>query len=84
MTPPQRGSRQAVRVPPISYDSRDYESIRDDMVRAIPFYTEEWTDHNPTDFGIVLIELLAFVADCLHYYIDRAAAEAFLPTALKR
>lgn len=74
----------AVRVPPIDYTSRDYEAIRDDMVRAIPFYTEEWTDHNPTDFGIVLIELLAYVADGLHYYIDRAAAEAFLPTAIKR
>jgi hypothetical protein len=74
----------ALKLPPIDYSSRDYEAIRDDMVRAIPFYTEEWTDHNPTDFGIVLIELLAFVADGLHYYIDRAAAEAFLPTAIKR
>jgi len=74
----------AVKVPPIDYTSRDYEAVRDDMIRAIPFYTDEWTDHNPTDFGIVLVELLAFVADVLHYYIDRAAAEAFLPTAIKR
>lgn len=72
------------KIPPIDYTSRDYEAVRDDMVRAIPFYTEEWTDHNPTDFGIVLIELLAFVADTLHYYIDRSAAEAFLPTAIQR
>ncbi|MBI3726038.1 hypothetical protein HY251_19080, partial [bacterium] len=54
------------------------------MIRAIPFFTPEWTDHNPTDFGIVLVELLAFVADVLHYYVDRAAAEAFLPTAIQR
>jgi hypothetical protein len=49
-----------------------------------PLNTEEWTDHNPTDFRIVLVELLAYVADLLPYCIDRVAAEAFLPTANKR
>lgn len=69
---------------PISYDSRDYESIIRDLLRAIPFKTPDWTDHNASDQGIVLLELLAFVADVLHYYIDRAAGEAFLATALRR
>ena len=42
------------------------------------------TDFNPSDFGIVLLELLAFMGDNVHYYIDRMAAESFLPTALTR
>jgi hypothetical protein len=72
------------RVPPIDYTSRDFESISQDMVRTIPFFAPEWTDHNITDFGIVLQRLTAFVADVLHFYIDRAANEAFLPTAITR
>ena len=72
------------RVPPIDYTSRDFESISQDMVRTIPFFAPEWTDHNLSDFGIVLQRLTAFVADVLHFYIDRMANEAFLPTAITR
>jgi hypothetical protein len=72
------------RIPPIDYTSRDFEAISQDMVRTIPFFAPEWTDHNITDFGIVLQRLVAFVADVLHFYIDRAANEAFLPTAITR
>jgi hypothetical protein len=72
------------RIPPIDYTSRDFESISQDMQRAIPFFAPEWTDHNLSDFGIVLQRLLAFVGDVLHFYLDRAANEAFLPTAITR
>jgi hypothetical protein len=54
------------------------------MVRCIPFFAPEWTDHNLSDFGIVLQRLLAMVTDCLHFYVDRGANEAFLPTAITR
>lgn len=77
-------TKVANRVPPIDYTSRDFEAISQDMVRAIPFFAPEWTDHNLSDFGIVLQRLLAFVADTLHFYVDRAANEAFLPTAITR
>lgn len=73
-----------VRSPPISYDSRDYRSARADMVRAIPFYTSDWTAHVAGDQGMVLLELLAGSSDVLHYYLDRAAMEAFRATAIKR
>lgn len=81
---PSTFTKIAQRVPPIDYTSRDFEAISQDMVRAIPFFAPEWTDHNLSDFGIVLQRLLAFVADNLHFYIDRAANEAFLPTAITR
>lgn len=72
------------RRPAISYDSRDYEAIRDDLIRAIPFFTPEWTDHNATDLGIVLIELFSILGDGLHFYVDRTLFEGFWGTALKR
>jgi hypothetical protein len=69
-------------VPPVDYTSRDFESLRADMINAIPFFAPEYTDNNPSDFGIALIELLAYMGDNIHFYIDRMAAESFLPTAI--
>lgn len=77
-------TRVSQRIPPIDYTSRDFEAISQDLVRAIPFFAPEWTDHNLSDFGIVLQRLLAMMGDCLHFYIDRGANEAFLPTAITR
>ena len=73
-----------IRIPSLDYTSRDQASIKSDMIRGIPFYTPEWTDHNNTDFGIVLLSLLAGQLDVLHFYVDRMAAESFITTAVKR
>jgi len=77
-------SKVTNQIPPIDYTSRDFEAISQDMLRAIPFICPEWTDNNLSDFGIVLQRLLAMVGDVLHFYIDRNANEAFLPTAITR
>ena len=70
--------------PKIDYTSRDFVAIRDDAIESIPFFTPEWTDRNPDDFGIVLVELFAGMADSLHWYADRLANENYLPTAVSR
>jgi uncharacterized phage protein gp47/JayE len=44
----------------------------------------EWTDRDPSDFGMLFLDLWAYAADIMHYYIDRAAGEFFLPTATQR
>lgn len=75
---------QTWRVPTIDYTSRDYESLRDDLLRTLPFFCPEYTDMNPSDFGVVLMELLAYMGDNIHFYIDRMAEESFLPTAITR
>jgi len=77
-------SKVTNRIPPIDYTSRDFEAISQDMLRAIPFMAPEWTDHNLSDFGIVLQRLVAMVGDVLHFYVDRIGNEAFLPTAITR
>lgn len=71
-------------VPQIDYTSRDYASIRDDLLRLIPTFAPQWTSRDPSDFGIVMLELFSYVGDVLNYYIDRAANEGFVDTATQR
>lgn len=71
-------------VPVIDYSSRDFAGVRSDLIRLIPQYLPEWTSRSESDFGMVLIELFAYQADILNYYIDRAANEAYLGTAVQR
>lgn len=66
------------------YSSRDYSTIRADLLRRATRIAPEWTDRDPADFGMVLVDLWAQMGDVLHYYIDRAAGESVLPTATQR
>ncbi|MER5754298.1 baseplate J/gp47 family protein [Streptomyces sp. NPDC002088] len=71
-------------VPAIDYTSRDYEgfkaSLLDYAARAFP----QWVPSSEGDFGVVLVELFAYLGDSLSYYGDRLQQEAFLPTATQR
>ena len=71
-------------IPQIDYTSRDYAAIRDDLYSLIPIFAPQWTSRDPGDIGIGILEMFAHMADVLHYYIDRAASEAFLSTASQR
>lgn len=70
--------------PYIDYTSRDYEAFRYDMLNLIPFLLPEYTDLSESDAGVMLVELNAYVADILSYYIDRVANEVYLGTATQR
>lgn len=70
--------------PPIDYTSKDYAAFRQDMLDAISTRLPEWTSRSPNDFGIVLIELFAYMGDTLSFYGDRIANEAYLDTAVLR
>ena len=62
-------------------DDRSYQQLRDELVRRIPVYTPEWTDHNPSDPGITLIELFAFLGENLLFrfnQIPESTRAAFL------
>jgi predicted phage baseplate assembly protein len=62
-------------------DDRSYQQLRDELVRRIPVYTPEWTDHNASDPGITLIELFSFLGENLLFrfnQIPEAAKLAFL------
>lgn len=62
-------------------DDRSYQQIRDELVRRIPIYSKEWTDHNASDPAITLIELFAFLGENLLFrfnQIPEATRIAFL------
>lgn len=52
-------------------DDRSYVELRDEMVRRIPVYNPEWTDHNASDPGITLIELFAFLGENLLFRFNQ-------------
>lgn len=66
------------------YTSRDFFSIRQDLLRRAELTIQEWDNDDPSDFGNMLVDLWAYMGDILHFYIDRAAAETFLETATQR
>lgn len=68
----------------IDYTNKDYESFRAQMMSLIPIKCPEWTDYKESDFGVVIIELLAYCLDILSYYQDRNANEAYIDTAKLR
>jgi hypothetical protein len=72
------------RQPRIDYVTKDYEGFKQGMLGQIPLLLPDWTDRGEADFGVVLVELVAYVADILAYYQDRVANEAFLATATQR
>ena len=71
-------------VPQVDYTSRDYLSIRDDLLALIPTFAPQWTNRDAADFGIVLLQMFSYLGDLQSYYIDRAGNEAFISTASKR
>lgn len=71
-------------IPQVDYTSRDYDSIRQDIINLIPEYAPEWTNRDPADFGMTILESFAYIGDLLNYYIDRAANESFITTASQR
>jgi len=66
------------------YSSRDYSTIKTDLLARAARVAPEWTDRDPSDFGMVLVDLWASMGDVIHYYVDRAAGESTLPTATQR
>ena len=66
------------------YTSRDYASIQKDLLDRAALVVPDWTTRDASDFGMVFVDLWAYMGDILHYYVDRAAGEAHLATATQR
>jgi len=62
-------------------DDRRFAALVAEARTLIPTHAPEWTNHNPSDPGITLIELLAHLSEMLIYRLDRvttANVAAFL------
>jgi hypothetical protein len=71
-------------LPQVDYTSRDYTSLSADLKGLIENFAPQWTSRDSSDFGIVLLELFAYLGDVLNYQIDRAANESFITTSTQR
>lgn len=69
---------------PIDYTSRDYLSLREELLNVLRSRVPEWDGSDPADMGVALVEAFAYVGDVLGYYIDRVAQETFLASASQR
>lgn len=70
--------------PPLNYLARDYASFRQLMLDRLALSVPGWAERNEADLGLVLVDLLAYVADRLAYEQDAVATEAYLGTARLR
>jgi len=70
--------------PVIDYLAKDYTSFRQLMLDRLSKTIPRWRERNPSDLGVMLVELLAYTGDYLSYYQDAVATEAYLGTARKR
>ncbi|CAB4123878.1 Baseplate protein J-like [uncultured Caudovirales phage] len=68
----------------IDYTSRDYYSLRADLIARMKTRLTDWQGNDPADPGVALIEAMAYMGDLTSYYIDRAANESYIGTATQR
>jgi uncharacterized phage protein gp47/JayE len=59
-------------------DDRTFKDIVDEAIRLIPRYCPEWTNHNPTDPGITLIELFAWMTELTLYRLNQVPEKMYL------
>jgi hypothetical protein len=67
----------------LSPTKKDFVQIWNELIEVASKITERWdpTSTNESDPGIVLLKVLAGIADKLNYNIDKNILEAYMPTA---
>jgi hypothetical protein len=69
---------------PIKYTSRDFDSIKEELVKyAKRYYPNSYKDFTNASFGSMMFDMVAYVGDMLSYYVDYQANESFLDTSVE-
>tara|TARA_R100001079_G_scaffold100217_1_gene64582 strand:+ start:17839 stop:19641 length:1803 start_codon:yes stop_codon:yes gene_type:complete len=69
---------------PIDYTSRDYDSIKNDLINhAKRYYSEEWKDFSKSTINSFLVDSVSYIGDVLSYYLDYQVNESFLETSIE-
>lgn len=67
---------------PISYTSRDFATIKQELVdHAKRYYPDTFQDFNEAGFGALMLDTVAYIGDMLSFYVDYQANESFVDTA---
>ena len=65
-------------IPTPKLDDRTYADIIAEAVRLIPRYCPEWTNHNPSDPGITILELCAWMTEMILYRLNKVPDKNYL------
>ena len=69
---------------PISYTSRDFDTIKRDLVSyAERYYPTTFRDFNEASFGAMMLDLVSYVGDQLSFYLDYQTNESFIDSAIE-
>lgn len=69
----------------LSYTNRDMEKARQEAMRQIPILSQgQWTDMNPTDPGVVLLDYVHALVDMMQFYQDHQALETYMSRSRER
>ena len=72
----------AKRTFPIDYTSRDFDSIREDLINYTKrYYPDTFQDFSEASFGSLMLDTVAYVGDIMSFYLDYQVNEGFLDTA---
>ena len=64
---------------PIKYTSRDYDSIRRDLIEhAKRYYPDSFKDFSEASFGSLMIDTVSYVGDVLSFYFDYQVNEGLV------
>src|SRR6185436_18777215 len=65
-------------IPAPKLDDRTYADTVSEAMRLIPRYCPEWTNHNPSDPGITVLELTAWMTELILYRLNRVPEKNYL------
>lgn len=70
------------KIVPINYTSRDFQTIKRDLLQHVKrYYSDSYKDFNEASFGSLMLDTVAYVGDVLSFYLDYQVNESFLETA---
>jgi predicted phage baseplate assembly protein len=65
-------------IPVPNLDDRTHKEIVEEAKRLIPQYCPEWTNFNPSDPGITLIELFAWMTEMVIYRLNKVTDKNYI------
>lgn len=66
------------RIDPPDLDDRAWADLVAELRALIPTYAPGWTDHNPSDLGITLIELFAWLGESILYRLNQTPVKNYV------
>lgn len=69
----------------VNLSSRDFDGLRQSFFDyAAANFSDVWTDFNENSFAAAIAEIIAYLGDNLHFYLDRQTQDNFLSTTKDR